>query len=120
MNQFEIFKSVLSGKEVDKKVVEKLQSFIFLRWLSGDRRVIGAANVVNLYNNIPENLQYKFFRKMLHGKIKYIPYPKSGKVTKVEDIELICKRYNVSLERAVEMFELVSDEELKTLRSVFS
>ena len=117
MNQFELFKTVLTGKESENS--DKLQSFVFLRWLSGEKRVILASNMVNRYSQIPENVQYQMFRKMLHGKIKFIPYPKANKSKPIEDLALVSKHYNVTIERAATMIELVSDEELKYLRKLY-
>lgn len=119
MNQFDIFKTVLSGSELDSSVTSKMQSFLFLRWLSGDRRVIQSANLINLYYAIPENVQYMFFRKMLFGKLKFIKYPKSPKAKPLEQLELISKHYKVSLELASEMAELISNDEVAYLTDLY-
>lgn len=119
MNQFDIFKTVLSGTELDKSITSKMQSFLFLRWLSGDRRVIQAANSVNLFHKIPEDVQYTFFRAMLFGKLKFIKYPKSPKSKPIEHLELLSKHYNVTLDRASEMSEFVSNDEIAELTELY-
>lgn len=118
-NQFDAFKTILSGPELSSNDQGKINSYLLLRWLSGDNRIIQAQNVINRYYDIPVEAQYKFFRNMLHGKVKFIKYPKGINSKTSDDVLLIQEHYKVSLEKAEEMFELISKEELKELKGIY-
>lgn len=118
-NLFQAMGTILKGSELPEHNKQKIASFMMLRWLAGDRRVIQAANVVNRYCDIPVNLQYDMFRQMLHGKINFIKYPKGAKNESSETMELIQKHYNVSSEKALEMQELISKDEVKYLKELY-
>lgn len=118
-NQFDAFSSLLKGKEIPLNEQQQINSYLMLRWLSGDQRTLHAANQVNLYYDIPVDVQYKMFRQMLHGKLNFIKYPKGSKVQSPENLELIQKHYNVSADKAIEMSELISKEEIKYLKEIY-
>lgn len=118
-NQFDAFTTILKGEELSQQDKEKINSYLLLRWLSGDRRVLPAANTVNQYYNIPAKAQYDLFRGMLHGKLKFIRYPKGASQKTNNDIELISKHYNVSFDKAHEMLEFISKKELKELQEIY-
>lgn len=119
-NQFDAFGTILKGKELPKNKQTQINSYLMLRWLSGDQRTIHAANQVNRYYDIPVDKQYQMFRQMLHGKLRFIRYPRGAKSSTNTELDLIQKHYNVNLEKATEMHELISKEELKYLKTVYS
>lgn len=55
---------------------------------------------------------------MLHGKLRFIRYPK-GSITKNKNIEVIQKHYNVNSEEANTMLELISEDELNALNEIY-
>jgi len=119
MNDFDIFKTVLNGPEPDKAHIDKMSSYLFLRWLSGNQNVIHAANLLNRYYNVPEYLQYKMFRNNLHKKLKFIPYPKGNDKRTFKSIEVIQKHYKVNKDIAIEMHDLISETELNYLIDLY-
>lgn len=118
LNQFEAFKTILHGNAIKEQDKAKINSYLMLKWLSGDQRTIIAANTVNRFYRIPVEVQYNLFRNMLHGKLRFIRYPK-GSITKNKNIEVIQKHYNVNYEEANSMLELISQDELNTLNEIY-
>lgn len=100
--------------------IKKIPSFIFCRWLSGHRATIGAANMFNLYNDIPIENQYKMIKVAFGGKIKYIPYPKNVTINSVKSTEFISTHFNISYEKAQEYLEFLSKEELKYIVQMYT
>jgi hypothetical protein len=95
--------------------IEKIPSYIFCKWLSGNPYTIMAANVINYYNDIPIVNQYEMIRSAFCGKIKYIPYPKNETQKELDDLSVICEYYKISLEKAKEYKEFMSNEEKKLI-----
>ena len=99
--------------------IEKIPSFIFCKWLSGNPHTIQAANLINRYDKIPITNQYKMIETAFAGKIKYIPYPKNIKDDDSLEIQNISKRFNISLEKAREYREYISDSELLEIMAMY-
>lgn len=118
-NQFDAFGSILKGKELPEHDKEKINSYLMLRWLSGDARTIQMSNTFNRWYSVPVNLQYDILRNSLLNKLKFIKYPKGAKEASSDSLELIKRHYNVSTEKAQEMAELISKEELKELKEIY-
>lgn len=100
--------------------IQKIPSYIFCRWLSGNRTTIQAANMLNLYSDIPMENQYYMIKNAFTGKIKYIPYPKNISEEQPKHIEYLSKHFNVSMEKAKEYVDLISKEELKQIIDMYT
>lgn len=100
--------------------INKIPSYIFCRWLSGNPHTIIAANMINAYDKIPIENQFNMVRNAFAGKVKFIPYPKNTKEDTLKKIEYIGKHFNISLEKAKEYLEFISDEELNNIVTMYT
>jgi hypothetical protein len=91
--------------------IQKIPSFIFCKWLSGNPMTINAANGINMYDDIPIENQYWMVKYAFAGKIKYIPYPKNVSEKQLKEVEFISRHFNISEEKAHEYRDLLSAEE---------
>lgn len=99
--------------------IEKIPSYVFCRWLSGNMFAIHAANQINLYSNIPIQNQFHIINKAFGGKIKYIPYPKADKTDTTKTIEVLIKHFKINEELAREYLDVIDENELKQLMEIY-
>lgn len=113
MELFDILNSCLKGPRAPEAEVAKLSSWMLCRWLEGDPRTISIANVINNLCDMPIQAQYDFVRGMLHGKIKFVRFPKTPRVLK-DDVTLrISERYKCNPALVPELLSLMSNDEKK-------
>ena len=121
MDTFKVMTSCLNKKtKISEEEIEKIPSYVFLRWLSGSPYTVLAANFINMYNKIPVTNQFYMIRHAFGDKIKFIKYPK-GSNEKGDSYELEClmKYFNISLEKAKEYRELIDENELQNIVQMF-
>jgi len=106
-------------KNPSEEEINKISSFVFCRWLSGNQYTILAANQINLYYNIPVLNQYKMIKSAFAGKIKFIPYPKSESLEKMKQIDYLVQYFKISEEKAREYLEIISKDELKHITNIY-
>lgn len=119
-----MFKTMTGVLDVKQKPPEteinKIPSYIFCRWLSGNPHTVLAANQINCFHNIPMKNQYDMIKSVFAGKIKYIPYPKNTKEDTLKTVEYVAKHFNISLEKANEYVDLLSKDELKSIVDMYT
>lgn len=114
---FNVFKKVLNTKaEFTDEDISKVSDFVFCRWLSGNSGTLQIAQMFNYYYNIPIELKLRVAQKIINGRLKFIPYPKSIK-NDDKDIENVSKFFNVSLNKAKMYMEFISDDEMKYINT---
>lgn len=114
---FSVFKKVLNTKaEFTDEDISKVSDFVFCRWLSGNSGTLQIAQMFNYYYDIPIELKLKVAQKIINGRLKFIPYPKSIK-NDDKDIENVSKFFNVSLNKAKMYMEFISDDEMKYINT---
>lgn len=99
--------------------IDKIPSYIFCRWLSGNPYTIQAANQINLYDKIPIYNQFHLVNKAFGGRIKYIPYPKNIKNSGDQEIDILVKHFNINEDTARDYLEFISPEELNYLLKIY-
>lgn len=109
---FNVFKKLLGRSELTEEDISKVSDFVFLRWLSGNAGLIQVANVFNKYPRIPLELQLKIVQKIIAGRIKYIPYPKSSKEEQNDKVNYISEFFGISHSKALMYMEFISKEDL--------
>lgn len=107
-------------KNPSEEDIKKIPSYIFCRWLSGNRASIQAANMFNLYSDIPIENQYNVIKNAFAGKIKYIPYPKSVDEEKAKSIEYLIDYFKISEEKAKEYLTFISKDELNFIVKIYT
>lgn len=111
-NIFKTMGTTLKGDHATEQEIKEIPSYIFCRWLSGNPNTVTIANIFNYFDKIPIENQYEAVRTIFHGKIRYIPYPKSESDDTQKNLEYIQKYFNVNTERAKEYLEVISKDEL--------
>lgn len=99
--------------------IEKIPSYVFCRWLSGNIYTINAANQINIYSDIPIQNQFHIINKAFGGKIKFIPYPKAHKEETTKSIDVLVKHFKINKELAREYLDVIDENELKQLMEIY-
>ena len=99
--------------------INKIPGFIFCKWLAGDPRTLGAANLFNQYYEIPIVNQWKMIQNTFAGKIKFIPYPKNIKIDDSLILKYIQKEYSLSHEKALDYLSLMSDSTIQKIQDKY-
>lgn len=103
-----------------KEEIEKIPSYIFCRWLSGNPNTVMAANQINFFHKeIPMINQYNMIKSAFGGKIKFIPYPKNIAEDSSKHIEYLISYFKISEEKAREYMEFISNEELNYIIKLY-
>lgn len=114
---FTVFKKVLSPKaDFTDDDITKVSDFVFTRWLSGNAGTLQIAQMFNLYSKIPTDVKLKVAQKIINGKIRYIPYPKSEKTEISENLKMISEFFTISMEKAKLYYEFISEQDMKYIK----
>lgn len=118
-----MFKTMIGVMDPKKKPtpeeIQKIPSYVFCRWLSGNPNTVQAANQINYYFDIPIENQYNMIKTAFAGKIKYIPYPKKESENKLKQIDYISDFFKISEEKAKEYLELMDKTELNEIIKMY-
>jgi hypothetical protein len=116
---FKTLNSLLTYKTPSKEEIEKINSFVMIRWLSNNQLTVVPSNFVNF--DIPVYNQYLFldtYFKLsgIKNKVKFIPYNKSKKE---EIVENIARWYNVNYNTAQQYYDLMDTNQRKKFKNIF-
>lgn len=115
---FTVFKKITNPKaEITDEDVGKVSDYVMCRWLSGNAGTLQLAQMFNVYHKIPLEVKIKVAQKMINGRVRYIPYPKSAKADEDENIDLLCEYFTISKAKAKMYLEFISEEDLKHIKS---
>lgn len=89
-------------------------AFVVNKALSFHYDCIMYANQMNISHNLDAKLQNDFLLHTVRGWKR--PFQKWEKKPKIDDLELVKKKYKVSNERAQEYLALLSEEKLQEIR----
>lgn len=120
---FNVFKKVLNlNSSFTQEDIDKVNEFVFCRWLSGDARIINIANTLNKYTNIPKELQLEFVKKTIGGKVRFIPYPKSLKndINDLTSLKAISYFFNISERESKMYLEFLTKDELEYIKDYYN
>ena len=118
---FTVFKKVLNPKSVfSDEDIKKVSDFVFCRWLACNANTMQIAQMFNLYSNIPVEVKLKCAQNIINGRIRYIPYIKSEKEIKDEDINTLSEYFNISISKAKMYAEFISADDLDYIRKSIS
>ena len=92
--------------------------YIVNRCLSGHLDCVMYANEMNKYHKIDNKLQYDFFKNSVRPRKRYAKWQKAEKLHK--DIDIIKTAYNYSREKAEAAYNILTKEQLKELRKIWS
>ncbi len=114
---FKAMATVLTNVKATESEMKKISPFIFRKWLGNHTGTIQAANFLNIYNDIPFELQYDFIQQSIKGRISYIPYVGKKKQDN-KQIEKVAIHYNISYEKAEEYLEFLTKEDIKEINRI--
>lgn len=119
MNPFDYVNSINNGKNLldesdDKEVVVKdYNPFMTNRALSYHNDTLMLANAMNQFSHLDKDLQYLFFINTVRPKKRFAKW---AKPEKNDDLNTIVEYYGYSYEKAKQVLDLFSNEDLDRMR----
>lgn len=121
MSPFDFLNSINDTKvnliKEDPLCEKDYSAFMVNRGLSYFYDTVMLANEMNMHHQLDKKMQYDFY---LAGVRKKKRFSKWSKVEKHDDVELICREYGYSKERAVEALELLSKEQIGVIKEKYT
>ena len=111
LNSINITKNNLIDEEPDLE--KQYPSYIVNRCMSGHIDAILLANEMNKRPNLPKKLQYDFFLNSLRKRKRYSPWLRKEQI---ENLELVKKYYGYSNEKAKQVLNILTREQLSFIR----
>jgi len=91
--------------------------FMVNRGLSFFTDTIMFANAMNQYASAPKDWQFDFYRIGVSKKKRFSKWHKKDKAS--EEIQIVMKEYGYSTEKAIRALELLTEEQVKTLKDKY-
>ena len=119
MKPFDYVNSINNGKNLldesdDKEVVVKdYNPFMTNRALSYHNDTLMLANAMNQFSHLDKDLQYLFFINTVRPKKRFAKW---AKPEKNDDLNTIVEYYGYSYEKAKQVLDLFSNEDLDRMR----
>lgn len=120
MSPFDFLNSINETKQdlfVDPTVEKDYNAFIVNKGLSYFPDTILFANEMNKYRDAPKKWQYDFLRNAIPKKRRFSKWHKKDAPTDL--IQLICKHYKYSEQKAYEILDLLSPEQIDSIRKQY-
>lgn len=117
MNPFDYVNDILYAKKnliKDESTEGLYNSFLTNRSLSYHFDCVLFANEMNRRHHTDKKMQHDFFINTIRSKKR--PFAKWVKNEKSEDLECIKTYFGFSESKALEVLDLLSDEDIKTIR----
>ena len=111
LNSINTSKNNLIDEDTDLE--KKYPSFIVPRCLSGHIDAVMFANEMNKHPNLAKKLQYDFFLNSLRKRKRYSPWLRKEQI---ENLELVKKYYGYSNEKAKQVLNILTREQLSFIR----
>ena len=111
LNSINTGKNNLIDEDIDLE--KKYPSYIVNRCLSGHIDAVMFANEMNKHPNLAKKLQYDFFSNSLRKKKRYSPWLRKEQI---ENLELVKKYYGYSNEKAKQVLNILTREQLSFIR----
>jgi len=116
MNPFDFVNSISENKKylmTDKQAEKEYSSFLVNRAMSMHIDTVHHGNEMNFYHHIDNKLKYDFLINTVR-KRKRFGWHKKGKSAKVE---MLMEYYNYSYAKASEALKVLTEEQLKTIKT---
>lgn len=109
-----INQSKINIMDEDPSSIGEYSPYIINRCLSGHVDCIMLSNEMNINNFLNKKLQYDFYINTIRTKKRYSPWLKKEKV---DDLEAVKTYYKYSNQKAKEVLEILSDDQIKFIKS---
>ena len=97
----------------DSDLEKQYPSYIINRCLSGHIAAVMFANEMNKHPNLAKKLQYDFFLNSLRKRKRYSPWLRKEQI---ENLELVKQYYGYSNEKAKQVLNILTREQLSFIR----
>lgn len=122
MNFFDYLNAINSTKvdimKADPQSEKDYVSFMVNRGLSYFPDTILYSNEMNKYANIPKNWQFAFYLNGVTKKKRFSKWHKKDQNS--DDLSLVMKAYGYSSQKAVQALEILTDDQMQSLRNTYS
>lgn len=119
MNPFDFVNSITTTKQnlmEDPQCEKEYNPFLVNRALSYFPDTVMYANACNQFQHLDKKWQYDFLRTSISKKKRYSKWHKKQPVS--EDLFAVQQYYKYSTERALELLNILSEEEIKQIKQL--
>jgi hypothetical protein len=115
---FDLINIINEKKDFDLEEVETIyKPWIVNKTLSFHQQTVLFANMMNIYYNLDEDMQFSFY---FYGIPKGKRYGKwQNKAKLVDDVEMLTQYYSINKQLAMSYLSLHNEEQLKHIRESF-
>lgn len=114
-----VFTVMDKKKRPSDEEIQKIPSFMFMKWLGGNSSTIFAANQINFYYHIPIVNQYDMIKQSFAGNNLYIKMPKSKENTQAVD-EILARHFKINIDKVQEYKDIIGDKEASKIIDMYS
>lgn len=100
----------------DPSLEKDYPPYIINRCLSGHIDTVLYSNELNRTPNLSKKLQYDFLINIVRKRKRFSPWIKKEKI---EDLECVKKYYGYSTEKAKQVLNILSEEQIKFIKQKF-
>lgn len=118
----DLFKDIITSITQSKKDFSKeddfnktYNSFVVNKSLSFHLDCVMQANKMNMYSNLPNNMQYHFLLNSIRGYKR--PFRKWEKRETIDNLEAVKEYYNYSNEKAKDVMVLLDATQIEKIKS---
>ena len=97
----------------DPLAEKKYPAYIVNKCMAQHLDTVMHANEMNQWANLPSKLQYDFFINTVRPKKRFSPWDKKDKI---DNLELIQKYYGYSVEKARQVIDILSRQQLDYIK----
>lgn len=101
----------------DPHLLKDYNSFIVNRGLSYFGDTVMYANEMNMHASIPKKWQFDFYLAGIKKKKRFSKWSKRESTS--DDLKLIMQQYDYSAKRAQEALDMLTDDQLKSIRESY-
>lgn len=120
ISPFDYLNTINSTKKdimVDDIAEKDYNAFLINRSLSYFNDTVLIANEMNIYSHLDKRLQYDFLLNMVRKRKRFSKWIKPDQLSNIEIVKLA---YDYSDEKARQVIDLLSDEQLEALKRKYS
>jgi len=121
MNFFDFLNSINDNKKdlirEDPLTEKEYVPFMINRGLSYFPDTILYANEMNRFGSIPKQWQFDFYRLGVSKRKRFSKWHKQDKIE--EDVKLLMREYDYSHQKAMQVFNILNQDEIEKLRQKY-
>lgn len=121
MTPFEYINSICYDKlelSDDPADYSDYSPWVINKGLSYNIDTVLAANQMNINSSLDKDMQYVFLKGVITKKKRYSKWAKKTEIA--DELNIICDKYNCSLQKAQEYYPLFSEKELENLKNLYN